>query len=117
MSIIFMATSLSAVGASALTVGAFALRARLAAGKKKRADEKLTPIASFAAEHAVLAGATHSAVIQDTSDTFRWNTLRLDDPQKAVADFSAFQTALTRSDAVSSERLNASIALPGGQEP
>ena len=44
MSIIFMATSLSAVGASSLTVGVFALRARLAAGKKNKSFFELINI-------------------------------------------------------------------------
>ncbi len=115
MSIIFMATSLTAVGATVVTAGAFALRNRLAARKKRAAEAELTPIESFASEHSALAGVAAASMITGTSDTYRWNTLRLDDPVKAVAEFSALQAHLTQSGAVDSSRLNASIALSGGK--
>jgi hypothetical protein len=110
MSIIFMATGLSAVGASALTVGALAIRARLAARKKAKADAELTPISGFAPEYAALSRLSQTSVIKDTTDTFRWNSLSLDDPGKSVADFSALQTRLTTPGAVTSARLHAPAA-------
>ena len=114
MSIIFMATSLSAVGASVLTVGALALRERMASRAKTK-DEAPSPIQAFAAEHAALAGVSHNSVISDTSDTFRWNTVRLDDPNAALSEISALQTRLTTAGSIGSDRYNSSIALSGGK--
>ncbi len=114
MSIIFMATSLSAVGASVLTVGALALRQRLIARARAKVAE-VSPIQAFAADHAALLSVSHGTVISETSDTFRWNSVRLDDPHNALAEMGALQSRLTSLAEPGLDRFNTSIALLGGR--
>ncbi len=113
MSIIFMATSLSAVGASALTVGALALRQALAKRTAKKTAAEVTPIQAFGQDYAALATNSHSTVIADTSDTFRWNSVKLDDPRAALRQIGALQAQLTTKGGLNARHQNPSFSLQG----
>ena len=117
MSIVFIATGVSAMGAAALTVGALALRERLTARARKAADKpKLSPIERYAGEHVAFAELSYGASISDTAPAgTAFNTLKFDDPQRQVAEYGALQTRLTQSACVKAELFNTAIAHSGGE--
>lgn len=111
MSMIIFATSLSAVGAAALTVGGLALKERWASRTKAAASEKAGPIEAFASEHAALAALAPAATaISDTPDRAA-NVGRFDDPVTALADISALQIQVSAPTALHSRPLNEGRAV------
>ena len=107
MSMMIIATSLSAVGAAALTAGGFALRQRWASRVKATSDADRSPIQAFAGEHAALSSLSATAPGLSDSHVLTANTLRFDDPYAAVAAVSAVQRSLTGATALESRPLNA----------
>ena len=107
MSMMIIATSLSAVGAAAFTVGGLALRERWAARAKAQLKTDIGPVQGFAAEHAVLSSLSPAAPGLSEAHMSGVNTGRFADPKAAVAEVSAMQIRLTGETALESRPLNA----------
>lgn len=112
MSMMIIATSLSAVGAAALTVGGLALRERWASRDKAESKSDISPIHSFAAEHATLSSLNAAAPSLSKSHVFGGNLGRFEDPQAAVAEVRAMQIRVTGAAALESRPLNTAITAP-----
>ncbi len=113
MSMMILATSLSAVGAAALTVGGLALRERWAARVASRPEPDVSPIQSFAAEHAALSAINPAAPGLSATHATGANTGRFDDPAAALAQISTMQIRVTGESALHSRPLNAARATRG----
>ena len=112
MSMMIIATSLSAVGAAALTVGGLALRKRLASRSKSEAEPDAGPLQVFVAEHAAFAALDPVVPGLSATHIVGANTARFGDPQAAIAEVSAMQLRVTDEGALHSRPLNTAKAWP-----